>query len=83
MPGERRGLSWQPNRSAVDVTHGTHSVLQSVCIVRLNVTVGKATLVGAGAAVTKDVPHDTVVAGVPACPIKQFSAETGEIFDLR
>ena len=52
-------------------------------IILPNVTIGRAAIVGAGAVVTKDVPPCTVVAGVPARPIKRFSLETGEIFDLR
>jgi len=52
-------------------------------IILPNITIGRAAVVGAGAVVTKDVPPCTVVAGVPARPIKRFSLETGEICDLR
>ncbi len=52
-------------------------------IILPNITIGRAAIVGAGAVVTKDVPPCTIVVGVPACPIKRFSLETGEIFDLR
>jgi acetyltransferase-like isoleucine patch superfamily enzyme len=52
-------------------------------IILPNITIGRAAVVAAGAVVTKDVPPCTVVAGVPARPIKRFSLETGEIFDLR
>jgi acetyltransferase-like isoleucine patch superfamily enzyme len=34
-----------------------------------NIVVGEASIVGAGAVVTKDVPAGTVVAGVPAMPM--------------
>jgi len=52
-------------------------------IILPNITIGRAAVVGAGALVTKGVPACTVVVGVPARPIKQFSLETGEILDLR
>lgn len=36
------------------------------------VTIGNNVVVGAGAVVTKDVPDNTIVAGVPAKPIKEL-----------
>lgn len=36
------------------------------------VTIGENSIVGAGAVVTKDVPDNTIVAGVPAKPIKKI-----------
>lgn len=41
-------------------------------IILPNVTIGEFAVVGAGAVVTKDVPSYTVVAGVPAKPIKKI-----------
>ncbi|MDN6423843.1 MAG: transferase [Tetragenococcus koreensis] len=38
------------------------------------VTVGENSVVAAGAVVTKDVSKDTVVAGVPARPIKKINS---------
>lgn len=52
-------------------------------IIQPNITIGQSAIVGSGAVVTKDVPPYTVVTGIPARPIKRFSIETGEVFDLR
>lgn len=51
-------------------------------IILPNVTIGRSSIVGSGAVVTKDVPPCTVVVGIPARPIKRFSLETGEIYNL-
>ena len=37
------------------------------------ITIGENAIVGAGAVVTKDVPHNTIVAGVPAKVIKEIT----------
>ena len=52
-------------------------------IIHPNITIGQSAIVGSGAVVTKDVPPYTVVVGIPARPIKRFSIETGEVFDIR
>jgi len=45
----------------------------AAAIIYPNITVGKRSIVGAGAVVTKDVPPDTVVVGVPAKVIRKLN----------
>jgi acetyltransferase-like isoleucine patch superfamily enzyme len=47
-------------------------------IILPNVTIGECAMVAAGAVVTHDVPPYTVVAGVPARPIRKLTSKTGE-----
>ena len=56
------------------ITIKENAWIASRAIIMKGVTVGKASVVAAGAVVTKDVPEKTVVAGVPAKVIKQINS---------
>jgi len=57
--------------SMVRVGNGAH--VGAGATVRQCITIGARAIVGAGAVVVKDVPPDTVVAGVPACLLRKTS----------
>ena len=59
-PQDRRGLSAQPIRVKVNAWVGAGAIILP------GVTIGKNAIISAGAVVTKDVPDNTIVAGVPA-----------------
>ena len=50
----------------IGVTIEDGAVIGSRAVIKAGVTVGKNSVVAMGAVVTKDVPPNTVVAGVPA-----------------
>lgn len=51
-------------------TIGNNVILNYRSLVLMGVTIGDNVIIGAGAVVTKDVPSNSVVAGVPAKVIK-------------
>jgi sugar O-acyltransferase (sialic acid O-acetyltransferase NeuD family) len=53
-------------------TVGKYSVLGTNAVLLPNVTLGENVVVGAGAVVTRDVPDNTMVAGVPAIVKKKL-----------
>lgn len=68
-PKDRRGLILQ------EVHIKENAWIGSGAIILPGVTVGKHAIVSAGAVVTKDVPDNVIVAGVPARVIKTISEE--------
>ncbi|MFW5839975.1 MAG: acyltransferase [Planctomycetota bacterium] len=58
------------DRRGVVIRRGAYIGMQALILP--GVTVGECAVVAAGAVVTKDVPSRTVVAGVPAKPVRQF-----------
>lgn len=65
-PSERGNLIPKPVKIGRNVWIGASSTILS------GVTIGDGAVIAAGSVVTKDVPENTVVAGVPAKTIKQI-----------
>lgn len=65
-PKYRHDLELKPVRIKQNAWIGSGAIILP------GVTVGKNSVVGAGAVVTKDVPDDTIVAGVPAQLVRQI-----------
>ena len=55
-----------PSKKMIGVTIQDGAIIGSRAVIKAGVTVGKNSVVAMGAVVTKDVPDDTVVFGVPA-----------------
>lgn len=65
-PENRRNLILKPVHIKKNAWIGASATIAP------GVTIGENSIVGAGAVVTKDVPDNTIVAGVPAKPIKKI-----------
>ena len=55
-----------PSGKMIGVTIEDGAIIGSRAVIKAGVTIGKNSVVAMGAVVTKDVPDDTVVFGVPA-----------------
>ena len=66
MPEKRANMSPAPIKIGNDVWIGAHATILA------GVTIGNGAVIAAGAVVTKDVPANTVVGGVPAKIIKNI-----------
>jgi len=57
-----------PSEKLIGITIEDNAIIGSGAVIKAGVTIGKNSVVAMGAVVTKDVPPDTVVIGVPAKP---------------
>jgi acetyltransferase-like isoleucine patch superfamily enzyme len=65
---------WQVERTLVKAG----ASIGSGATILSRVTIGERAIVGAGAVVTKDVPADSIVAGVPARVLRQIPVNNGD-----
>ena len=59
---------YPPSGKLIGVTIEDNAIIGSKSVIKAGVTIGKNSVVAMGAVVTKNVPNNTVVAGVPAKP---------------
>jgi acetyltransferase-like isoleucine patch superfamily enzyme len=57
---------YPPSQKMIGVTIKDGAIIGSRAVIKAGITVGKNSVVAMGAVVTKDVPDDMVVVGVPA-----------------
>ena len=60
------------------VTIGNGSWIATRAMILAGVTIGSRAVVAAGSIVTKDVPDDTLVAGIPARPLRKLTYPEGQ-----
>ena len=59
---------YPPSGKLIGVKIEDNVIIGSRAVIKAGVTIGKNSVVGMGAVVTKDIPSDTVVTGVAAKP---------------
>ena len=59
---------YPPSGKLVGITIEDNVIIGTRAVIQAGITIGKNSVVGMGTVVTKDVPPDTVVIGVPAKP---------------
>lgn len=69
-----RGLQTEADWTVVPTRVCRGAAIGSGAVVMCGVTIGERALVGAGAVVTRDVPANSVVAGVPARFVRSVAA---------
>ncbi len=72
---EGGGLQTEADWKVVETFIRKGASIGSSSTILCGVTVGERAIVGAGAVVTKDVPADTIVAGVPAKVLKKINCD--------
>jgi acetyltransferase-like isoleucine patch superfamily enzyme len=70
---ESGGLQTEEDWKVVETFIKKGASIGSSSTILCGITVGERAIVGAGAVVTRDVPADTVVAGVPAKVLKKIN----------
>ena len=68
-------------RSYAPVVIGEHAKVYTNCTVLPGVTIGKGAIVATGSVVTKSVDDFTLVAGIPAKPVRQRKTDGNEFFN--
>lgn len=67
--------TWTDHEYAKPITIGDHCWIAGNVTICGGVTIGEGSVIGAGSVVTKDIPANTLAAGVPCRPIRPITEE--------